>query len=48
MRALDDLVRQGKVRYLGCSNLFGWQITKASGVAQRMGLTCYGPLGGGC
>ena len=36
MRALDDLVRQGKVRYLGCSNLFGWQIAKAAGVAHRM------------
>jgi aryl-alcohol dehydrogenase-like predicted oxidoreductase len=33
MRALDDLVRQGKVRYLGCSNLFAWQILKANGVA---------------
>jgi aryl-alcohol dehydrogenase-like predicted oxidoreductase len=38
LRALDDLVRQGKVRYLGCSNLFGWQIAKAAGVATRMGL----------
>jgi aryl-alcohol dehydrogenase-like predicted oxidoreductase len=38
LRALDDLVRQGKVRYLGCSNLFGWQVAKASGVAERMGL----------
>ncbi len=36
MRALDDLVRQGKVRYLGCSNLFGWQIAKACGIAARM------------
>jgi aryl-alcohol dehydrogenase-like predicted oxidoreductase len=38
MRALDDLVRQGKVLYLGCSNLFGWQIAKAAGVAARMNL----------
>jgi len=38
MRALDDLVRQGKVRYLGCSNLFGWQLAKAAGVAARMNL----------
>ncbi len=38
MRALDDLVRQGKVRYLGCSNLFGWQIAKAAGIAARMNL----------
>ncbi len=38
MRALDDLVRQGKVRYLGCSNLFAWQIAKVAGVAARMNL----------
>jgi aryl-alcohol dehydrogenase-like predicted oxidoreductase len=38
LRALDDLVRQGKVRYLGCSNLSGWQVAKAAGVAGRMGL----------
>lgn len=37
LRALDDLVRQGKVRYLGCSNFFGWQIAKACGIAARMG-----------
>lgn len=38
MRAMDDLVRQGKVRYIGCSNLFAWQIVKANGAAERMGL----------
>jgi len=38
MRALDDLVRQGKVRYLGCSNLFAWQMTKAAGISARMNL----------
>jgi aryl-alcohol dehydrogenase-like predicted oxidoreductase len=38
MRALDDLVRQGKVRYLGCSNIFGWQMAKAAGIAARMNL----------
>jgi len=38
MRALDDLVRQGKVRYLGCSNLFGWQLAKAAGISARMNL----------
>ncbi len=39
LRALDDLVRQGKVRYLGCSNLFAWQMVKAAGTAARLGLT---------
>lgn len=35
MRALDDLVRNGKVRYIGCSNYFAWQIVKANGIADR-------------
>ena len=38
MDAMDDLVRQGKVRYLGCSNLYAWQIAKAQGIAHRMNL----------
>lgn len=29
LRAMDDLVRSGKVRYIGCSNLAAWQLTKA-------------------
>ena len=29
MRALDDLVRQGKVRYIGCSNFAAWQVCEA-------------------
>ena len=33
LRALDDLVRTGKVRYIGCSNLAAWQIAKANGLA---------------
>jgi len=39
LRALDDLVRSGKVRYVGCSNYFGWQIARAAGLAERLGLT---------
>lgn len=38
MRALDDLVRAGKVRYVGCSNLYGWQIVRANAAAERLGL----------
>jgi aryl-alcohol dehydrogenase-like predicted oxidoreductase len=38
LRALDDLVRQGKVRYIGCSNLFAWQVAKTAGVCRCMGL----------
>ena len=37
MKALDDLVRKGMVRYVGCSNLHGWQIVKANAVSDRLG-----------
>ncbi|MBK6600062.1 MAG: aldo/keto reductase [Betaproteobacteria bacterium] len=33
MRALDDLVRAGKLRYVGCSNVAAWHIAKANGLA---------------
>ncbi|MGE5675716.1 MAG: aldo/keto reductase [Mycobacterium leprae] len=39
MRALDDLVRHGKVRYIGCSNFAAWQVAKANGIAERWGLS---------
>ena len=38
LRALDDLVRQGKVRYIGCSNLVAWQVTEAQFTARLEGL----------
>lgn len=38
LRALDDLVRQGKVRYVGCSNLPAWQLVDASWTARHHGL----------
>jgi aryl-alcohol dehydrogenase-like predicted oxidoreductase len=38
LRALDDLVRAGKVRYVGCSNFFAWEAAKANGIAERLGL----------
>jgi aryl-alcohol dehydrogenase-like predicted oxidoreductase len=34
MRALDDVVRAGKVRYIGCSNYAGWQVVEAQWVAR--------------
>ncbi len=37
MRTLDDLVRDGKVRYLGASNFSGWQLMKSQAVADRYG-----------
>ena len=38
LRALDDLVRQGKVRYIGLSNYLAWQAATALGIQQRLGL----------
>lgn len=38
LRALDDLIRQGKVRYLGCSNLPAWQVVDALWTAKHAGL----------
>jgi len=37
--ALDTLVNQGKVRYVGCSNYAAWQLMKALGVSERLGLS---------
>jgi len=37
LKALDDLVRQGKVRYIGLSNFSAWQIAKADGLAKLLG-----------
>ncbi|HEX8777134.1 MAG TPA: aldo/keto reductase [Rhodanobacter sp.] len=39
MSTLDDLVRAGKVRYLGVSNFSGWQIMKSQAAAERHGRT---------
>lgn len=39
MRALDDLVRSGKVRYIGASAMFAWQFQKAQHVAEVNGWT---------
>jgi aryl-alcohol dehydrogenase (NADP+) len=39
LRAFDDLVRAGKVRYIGCSNLPAWQTARALGRSELLGLT---------
>jgi aryl-alcohol dehydrogenase-like predicted oxidoreductase len=41
LEALDTLVRSGKVRYVGSSNYSGWQLMKALGVSDRLGLQRY-------
>jgi aryl-alcohol dehydrogenase-like predicted oxidoreductase len=44
MRALDDLVRQGKVRYVGCSNYVAWRLTRALWESDKRGLVRYESL----
>jgi len=41
MRALDDLVRTGKVRYVGCSNYPAWRLVEALWASERGGLESY-------
>ncbi len=38
LRALDDLVHAGKIRYIGCSNLAAWQLMKALAISRAEGL----------
>jgi aryl-alcohol dehydrogenase-like predicted oxidoreductase len=38
LRTLDDLVRSGKVRYIGCSNFSGWHLMKSLAIAEKYGL----------
>ena len=44
LRALDDLVRAGKVRYLGCSNYPLYRLAEAASTARALGLTRYETL----
>ena len=41
LRALDDLVRQGKVRHIGCSNLPAWQVVEAQWSSRHLGLNAF-------
>ena len=41
LRAFDDLVRSGKVRYIGCSTHPAWMVMEAMGVSERHNLTRY-------
>ncbi|MGE0529362.1 MAG: aldo/keto reductase [Bdellovibrionales bacterium] len=46
LRAFEDLVRQGKVRYLGCSNFPAWQVALSLGISAKQGwsrLDCVQP-----
>ncbi|GIO07942.1 aldo/keto reductase [Brevibacillus reuszeri] len=41
LRALDDMVRSGKVRYIGASNYAAWELMKALGISAKEGLNRY-------
>ncbi len=41
LRALDDLVRQGKVRYIGCSNFPAWEMVEAAWTAKSLGTSAF-------
>ena len=41
LRALDDLIRQGKVRYIGCSNFPAWQVVEAQWTSRVNGLNAF-------
>ena len=41
LRAFDDLVRQGKVRYIGCSNFPAWRVVEAQWTARANGLNAF-------
>ncbi|MEM7366273.1 MAG: aldo/keto reductase [Pseudomonadota bacterium] len=44
LRAFDDLVRDGKVRYIGCSNYPAWRLGQAIGKSREMGISGYASL----
>ena len=39
LRAMDDMVRQGKIRYIGCSNFAGWQLVEAQWTSRHLALS---------
>ena len=41
LRALDDLIASGKIRYIGCSNFSGWQLMKSLSISEHYGWSRY-------
>jgi aryl-alcohol dehydrogenase-like predicted oxidoreductase len=41
LKAYEDLIRAGKIRYCGCSNYSAWQLMKAHAIADRLGVSRY-------
>jgi aryl-alcohol dehydrogenase-like predicted oxidoreductase len=41
LHTLDELVRAGKIRYIGCSNFSGWHLMKSLAISEKLGLARY-------
>jgi len=41
LRALEDMITSGKVRYIGCSNYYAWELMKALGISDQLGINRY-------
>jgi len=41
LKTLDDLIRAGKIRYIGCSNFSGWHLMKSLSISERYGWSRY-------
>jgi aryl-alcohol dehydrogenase-like predicted oxidoreductase len=41
LSTLDDLVKAGKIRYIGCSNFSGWHLMKSLAISEKYGLSRY-------
>ena len=44
LRALDDLVRQGKVRHIGLSSAYAWEVATSLGISERQGLSRFATM----
>ena len=44
LRGLDDLVRMGKVRYIGCSDFAAWQLARANAIAELRGWSAFAAI----
>ncbi|MCU6710247.1 aldo/keto reductase [Paenibacillus sp. J5C_2022] len=44
LRTLEDMVASGKVRYIGASNYYAWELMKALGISDRLGLNRYASI----
>lgn len=41
LRALEDMIRAGKIRYIGCSNYYAWELMKALSISDKLGIHRY-------